>query len=79
LKEGFLGPGSSAKDCAALACLSSRTAKLKVESLSARFLSSLAIVYASPKKSNALSIFFLFRGTNVPKLRQVKNNGIANL
>jgi hypothetical protein len=47
LYEGFLGPGSNAKDCLALACRNSRTAKLKVESLSARFVSSLAIVNAS--------------------------------
>jgi hypothetical protein len=49
-----LGPGSSARLCEALACRNSRTAKLKVESLSPRFLSSLAIVNASPKKIQRL-------------------------
>jgi hypothetical protein len=79
LYEGFLGLGSNAKLCVALACRNSRTAKLKVESLSPRFLSSLAIVSPLQKNSNALSMFFLFRRVNVPKLRQARFNWIANL
>jgi hypothetical protein len=58
-----LGLGSNANVCAALACRSSRTAKLKVESLSPWFLSSLAIVNASPKKFQRLvNVLFVPQG-----------------